>query len=148
MSKIMFASSPQSDRPASRSTRAEPIHYSPEKARETLLLPHESHECFYCHKRDQVIADCLSLKRKQQGPSTSQQKNICLTETVQMLATKRSKDMNDKPNPCFTPFISKSYVSLTGCLKDFKEITVITHKHTPTEHQNTDRDWDRHGLWQ
>lgn len=98
--KNVFSSSPHSDRPStSRPTRAESNHLPLEKARGPLLSQNNSSECFYCHKRGHIIADCVSLKRKQQVPSAAQQKNVCLVKTVQRRATELASDINDKPNP-------------------------------------------------
>lgn len=57
--KNVFSSPPRSDRSsASRATRAEPSLPSLEKARGPRLSQPGSGECFYCHKRGHVIADC------------------------------------------------------------------------------------------
>ncbi len=40
--------------------------------------PKEMRECFYCHKKGHVIAECLSLKRKQHA----QTKEVAFVNTV------------------------------------------------------------------
>ena len=122
----MFTSSPRSDRTyVSCSTRTDSGLFAPEKAKGSLSPTQEDRECFYCHKRGHVVADCLALKQKQQLPSVPQEKDVRLIRTVPTLNTEQSEDINDKPDPCFKPFISKGFVLLTGNSKDHKVITLL-----------------------
>uniref|UniRef100_A0A674N472 Gypsy retrotransposon integrase-like protein 1 n=1 Tax=Takifugu rubripes TaxID=31033 RepID=A0A674N472_TAKRU len=124
--KNVFSSPLRSDRfSASRATSAEPSLPPLEKARGPPLSQPGSRECGYCHKRGHVIADCLSLKRKQQAPAAAQQRNVCLVKRVRKRTTERANARSDKPNPCFTPFASKGFVSLSAGMTDRKEITLL-----------------------
>lgn len=79
------------------------------------------------------------MKRKQQALATVQQKNVCLVKTICKRATERASDISDKPNPCFTPFTSKGFVSLTAGMKDRKEITLLRDSFTEPVHNQSSR---------
>ena len=125
--KNVFVSSSRSDRtPVSRPSRLEAGHSTPERAKGPTSSLQENRECFYCHKRGHVIADCLSLKQKQQSPSVPQKKGVCLIKTGQAFFTEQSRHSDkEKPDPCFRPFVSEGFVSLTGDLKDQKTVTIL-----------------------
>lgn len=109
----------------SRPMRPDTSAHTPfEKARGPPSPPCEAHECFYCHKKGHVIASCLTLKCKQQfPPSSSQPKGMGLSKSVSLPDTEMSQD--DEPDPCFKPFISKGFVSLTGELKDQQSVRIL-----------------------
>ncbi|TWW53690.1 hypothetical protein D4764_0229420 [Takifugu flavidus] len=68
---------------SSHQLRAQP---SPlEKVRGPPWSQPGTRECSYCHKRGHVIADCLSLKRRQQAPAAAQQRNVCLVNKPELL---------------------------------------------------------------
>lgn len=124
--KNVFVSAPRSDRTfVSRSTRPGSGHSASEQAKGPWSHTQENRECFYCHKKGHVVADCLTLKRKQQSSLASQQKDVCLIKTLPTLVTEQSEDVKDKPDPCFKPFISEGFVSLTSNPKDQKVVTLL-----------------------
>lgn len=87
-------------------------------------LNKEERECFYCHKAGHVIADCLTLKRKEQmSKSVPQLKCVGLinskTKTVDI-----SGD-NDMPDLCFEPFILKGSVSLPSEPADERPVRIL-----------------------
>lgn len=66
----------------------------------------EGRECFYCHKSGQLIADCLVLKRKQQGSTT---KSVGFVNTV--VAEKLE---SAKPDCSYEPFLMEGFISVSG----------------------------------
>lgn len=105
--------------------RADPGHPPFDKVKGPPSPPREACECFYCHKKGHVIADCLSLKRKQQyPPSLPQPKGMGLLKGVSLPDIDSSQDDNE-PDPCFKPFILKGFVSLTGDPKDQQLVTML-----------------------
>lgn len=57
--KNVFVSFPQSDRTSvSRPLRLDSGHSAPETAKGPSFSLQENRECFYCHKKGHVIADC------------------------------------------------------------------------------------------
>ncbi len=44
--------------------------------------PRERRKCFYCHKTDHVIADCMVLKRKHNSTVTTQPVGLIKTPSV------------------------------------------------------------------
>lgn len=78
----------------------------------------EDRECFYCHKQGHVIADCLTLKRKQQ----SQPKSVGFVKAVKpTVIVPREEKIDDS----YRPFILKGLISLTGNREDQKEIRML-----------------------
>ncbi|KAI2660033.1 Gag-Pol polyprotein [Labeo rohita] len=77
----------------------------------------ELRECFYCHKTGHVIADCLTLKRKQQP------KPVGFVKTVPM----RSDSMQriDEFDERFKPFVMKGLLSINGRPEDQKEVQIL-----------------------
>ena len=109
----------------SRPVRPDPVNPPFEKARGPQSPPRGDRECFYCHKKGHIIADCLSLKRKQQlTPSLPQPKGMGLIKNVALPGIKLSQN-DDKLDPCFKPFISKGFVSLTGDPKDQQPVNIL-----------------------
>lgn len=66
----------------------------------------EDRECFYCHKSGHLIADCLMLKRKQQGFTT---KSVGFVKTVDA-----EKFESDKPDCSYEPFLMEGFISVSG----------------------------------
>ena len=127
--KNVFMSSYRPDRASmSRPMRPDSGHRPFEKAKTPQSPPRDTRKCFYCHDKGHVIADCLSLKRKQQfSSSTSQPKGMGLIKTVSLPSTEVSQydAENDDPDPCFRPFISEGFVSLTGDPTDQQSVTIL-----------------------
>lgn len=117
----------------SRPMRPDSVHTPFENARGP---PCEAHECF-CHKKGHVIADCLTLKRKQQfPPCSSQPKGMGLIKTVSLPVTEMSQDgdEDDEPDSRFKPFISKGFVSLTGDPKDQQPVRILRLRRRPVQY--------------
>lgn len=77
-------------------------------------------ECFYCHKPGHVIANFLTLKRKEQqqpSPSAPQLKGIGLITNELCI--------NGDIDVCFKPFIFDGLVSLTGEADDRRPVRIL-----------------------
>lgn len=85
----------------------------------------EERECFYCHKPGHVIANCLTLKRKEQqqpSPSAPQPKGIGLNKNEPCI----NGDFSDSDiDVCFKPFIFDGLVSLTGEADDRRPVRIL-----------------------
>ncbi len=64
--------------------------FNQSRPKSNLPKAKEDRECFYCHKSGHLIADCLMLKRKQQGSTT---KSVGFVKTVDA-----EKLESDKPD--------------------------------------------------
>ncbi|XDV36854.1 hypothetical protein PO909_006570 [Leuciscus waleckii] len=78
----------------------------------------EERECFYCHKKGHVIADCLALKRKQQP----QPKGVGFVKAFKSAATVNTEERIDES---YWPFVSKGLISLSGKMEDQEEIRTL-----------------------
>lgn len=78
----------------------------------------ETRDCFYCHKRGHVIADCLALKHKQKG----QKKEVAFVKSVD---SDLLSEKDDIPDPSFLPFLLKGFISFTGKKEDQVEIQML-----------------------
>uniref|UniRef100_A0A671WFH3 Gypsy retrotransposon integrase-like protein 1 n=1 Tax=Sparus aurata TaxID=8175 RepID=A0A671WFH3_SPAAU len=76
--------------------------------------------CFFCHKPGHVVADCQSLKRKQQA--SKQPKGVGLIKTASVVELSSG---SGGPDECFKPFIFQACVSLTGRVEDQRPVTVL-----------------------
>ncbi len=95
---------------------------SPMKVQQPKLgveKPKEMRECFYCHKKGHVIAECLSLKRKQHA----QTKEVAFVNTVSQSA--HFDQTKYKVDSVYVPFLFKGYVSLSGKEEDQVEVQVL-----------------------
>ena len=97
--------------------------------RAALSGPMAERQCFFCHKPGHLIADCVSMKRKQQVPGPKPAgaayrptKGMGLIKTVS--SDSRPGDKNI-PDECFKPFIFTGSVSLTGKSEDQRSVTVL-----------------------
>ncbi|XP_036003896.1 uncharacterized protein LOC118566311 [Fundulus heteroclitus] len=114
--KNVFLSAPRSDKIlATRLQKPEPVQTEAQARRP--IPPREVRECFFCHKKGHVIADCLSLKNK---ALSSQPKGVGLLKNVSPPFNQKNNENN--LDPCFKPFVTQGFVSLTGDPKD--ELTV------------------------
>ena len=77
--------------------------------------------CFFCHKPGHIVADCKSLRHKQQDSVLNWPKGVGLIKTVSLMG----QDVSSESDECFKPFISKGYVSLTGNSEDQRPVTVL-----------------------
>lgn len=129
----VFVPSSRSDRvPVSRPVGPDTGYHSSEKPKGPTSPPRVNRECFYCRKKGHLIADCLSLKRKQSSSSSSQPKSVALIKSVShpspdIFLPQNEDDGNDdnEPDPCFKPFISEGFVSLTGNPADQLPVKVL-----------------------
>lgn len=74
--------------------------------------------CFFFNKGDDLVADCATLKSKQQAAVSRPPKGVGLINTVFPTALK-------EPNECFKPFVFQGFVSLTGTTEDQRPVTVL-----------------------
>lgn len=110
------------------SLSAEKSHFAlaPQIGQPTPSFKKEERDCFYCHKPDHVIANCLTLKRKEQlqaQQSVHQPKGIGLIKSE----PKTSPSFSDREavEECFKPFISDGLVSLTGSPADQCPVRIL-----------------------
>ncbi len=94
------------------SVNVQPTKQNGEKSKETR-------ECFYCHRKGHVIADCLSLKRKQYFPK----KEVAFVNSVNSCLSSEQKD--ELPDPTYLPFLFKGFVSFTSRKEDQVEVQVL-----------------------
>ncbi len=78
----------------------------------------EERECFYCHKKGHVIADCLALKRKQQP----QPKSVGFVKASKSAVTVHTEERVDES---YRPFVSKGLISLSGKREDQEEVRML-----------------------
>ncbi|KAK0148503.1 hypothetical protein N1851_011158 [Merluccius polli] len=111
--------------------------------RAALSGPMAERQCFFCHKPGHLIADCISMKRKQQVPGPKPAGAACRpTKGMGLIKTVSSgsrpelkhwepvhnKNRFSIPIPtdeCFKPFIFTGLVSLTGKSEDQCSVTVL-----------------------
>ncbi|KAI3376796.1 hypothetical protein L3Q82_000077 [Scortum barcoo] len=67
----------------------------------------------------------LKLQRKQSSSSLPHQKGMGLIKKVSPLDTGMTQSEEDVPDPCFKPFISGGFVSLTGDAKDQLPVKIL-----------------------
>uniref|UniRef100_A0A671PSE2 CCHC-type domain-containing protein n=1 Tax=Sinocyclocheilus anshuiensis TaxID=1608454 RepID=A0A671PSE2_9TELE len=89
-------------------------------SRSRFSPPHnkEERECFYCHKKGHVIADCLALKRKQQP----QPKSVGLVKAFKSAVAVHPAERIDES---YRPFVSKGLISLSGKREDQEEVRIL-----------------------
>lgn len=77
---------------SARPEKLQSVHLQNQAVRPRSSPPRtkEDRECFYCHKRGHVIADCLVLKRKQ-----SQTKSVGFIKTVKPIVTLATEERID-----------------------------------------------------
>uniref|UniRef100_A0AAQ4NYV1 Gypsy retrotransposon integrase-like protein 1 n=1 Tax=Gasterosteus aculeatus aculeatus TaxID=481459 RepID=A0AAQ4NYV1_GASAC len=84
----------------------------------------EDRECFYCHRKGHLIADCLLLKNKKSPPLS--RKSVGLTQSVSIQqATSASEALAGKPDLVYALFVSVGSVSCTGRTEDQREIKIL-----------------------
>jgi len=93
-----------------------PLQNPPVRPKHSPTRTREDRECFYCHKQGHVIADCLSLKRKQQPKSVGFVKTCKPTVSVPRV---------EKIDDSYQPFILKGLISLKGNCDEQKEIRML-----------------------
>ena len=79
-------------------------------------------QCFFCHRPGHLVADCITLKRKQQAAASRQPKGVGLIKTVSPSGQPTDQKV---PDACFRPFIFSGVVSLTGKSEDQRPVTVL-----------------------
>lgn len=81
--------------------------------------PKEMRECFYCHRKGHVIAECLTLKCKQQA----QTKEVAFVNAVNQ--SRHFEQTKDEVDSVYVPFLFKGYVSISGKEEDQVEVQVL-----------------------
>ncbi len=84
------------------------------------LQSKETRECFYCHKTGHIIADCLTLKQKQQQ---GQPKPVGFVKTVPVRSDNVQK--TDEVDENFKPFVMKGLLSINGRPEDQTEVQIL-----------------------
>ena len=130
--KNVFVSSSRLERPfISRPMRPDSGRNPLEKARQPAPPPpREARDCFYCHRKGHVIADCITLKRRQQQSNAPPLKGMGLVNRVSLprvapTEIKTDTSQHEGIDPCFQPFILEGSVSVTGCPQDQRSITIL-----------------------
>ncbi|XP_039548082.1 uncharacterized protein LOC120493504 isoform X2 [Pimephales promelas] len=85
--------------------------------------PKFNRECSYCHKTGHVIAECRTLKRKQerQDSSSFQPRGSVLVKTV----SPSSVSSLVTPDSCFQPFVFDGFVSLNEKVESQKPVRIL-----------------------
>ncbi len=96
--------------------------FNQSRSKSNLPKAKEDRECFYCHKSGHLIADCLMLKRKQQGSTT---KSVGFVKTVDA-----EKLESDKPDCSYEPFLMEGLISVSG--KPTEQVSVKMLRDTGT----------------
>ncbi len=78
----------------------------------------EGRECFYCRKPGHLIADCLALKRKEQGVST---KSVAFVKTVD----RTDYENCDALDVSYQPFLMEGFVSVSEHSPDPVRVTML-----------------------
>ncbi len=78
----------------------------------------EERQCFYCHKSVHVIADCFTLKRKQQ---INPPKNVAFVRTVDEI----EKENHDEIDVGYQPFLMEGLVSADAQSTDQVKVTML-----------------------
>ncbi|KAG1952330.1 gag-pol fusion protein [Pimephales promelas] len=114
--KTVFSSA----RPEKNSS-VQSTHPQPSRAKSPSPRLKEVRECFYCHKQGHVIADCLTLKRKQQQQQPSKSVGFVnsVMENTDDIAGLSCVDSG------YSPFVLKGLISLTGKPEDQREIQML-----------------------
>lgn len=82
----------------------------------------EERECYYCHQVGHVIANCLTLKRREQSSRASQAKGVALIKADCGVST---NSFDQQIDDCFKPFVFNAFVSLTGEAADKRPIRTL-----------------------
>ena len=85
---------------------------APQNVTSRVFNKKDERDCFYCHKAGHLIANCPTLKRKEQNGNGPPPKGVGLIKTEK--CTKTNLVSSVCPDPCFEPFIFDGFVSLTG----------------------------------
>ncbi len=78
----------------------------------------EERQCFYCHKSGHVIADCFTLKRKQQ---INPPKNVAFVRTVDEI----EKENHDEIDVGYQPFLMEGLLSADAQSTDQVKVTML-----------------------
>uniref|UniRef100_A0A8C6LSG2 CCHC-type domain-containing protein n=1 Tax=Nothobranchius furzeri TaxID=105023 RepID=A0A8C6LSG2_NOTFU len=108
-----------------RFVRPDLDHDSLKKQRDPQLPSRGIRECFYCHKKGHIVADCLTLKRKQSLMNTDKPKGMGLFKCLPAPGPGKPPVEQREPDSCFKPFISQGFVSVTADLKDQRLVTIL-----------------------
>lgn len=100
-----------------KNSTVQSTHSQPSSAKSPSTRSKEVRECFYCHKQGHAIADCLTLKRKQeQQPSKSVEFVNSVLENTDNFSGAGCVDSG------YSPFVLKGLISLTGKTEDQHDI--------------------------
>lgn len=86
----------------------------------------EKRQCYYCHKLEHIVTNCLALKRKQHSNSASlgaPSKGIGLIGEIP--AETYSVPRDHGLDPCFQPFIVDGVVSLPGNPDEIRSVRIL-----------------------
>lgn len=100
--KNVFSPTSRSDK-TSKSCPARFESSRPSSPVRPVSPPQSELQCFYCHKKGQLIADCSTLKRKQPPSASSQPKGVGLIKVKSDI--RKLKTENYESDPCFKPFM-------------------------------------------
>lgn len=106
---------------SARTEKVSPVHFTlkdQSRSKSNPTKAREDRECYYCHKPGHVIADCLALKRKQQGIST---KTVAFVKTVDVAKVERC----DKFDASYQPFLMEGLVSVDDKLTNLVKVTML-----------------------
>ncbi|XP_027141960.1 uncharacterized protein LOC113747241 [Larimichthys crocea] len=95
-----------------QSASEKPRVSAPQTVQTRVFNKKEERDCFYCHRPGHLIANCPTLKRKEQNGSGSPPKGVGLIKTEKCANSNLVSSVC--PDPCFEPFLFDGLVSLTG----------------------------------
>ncbi len=111
--------------PTPRSSNVPPVRKNKSPKLEHKNAPPaagESRKCFYCHEPGHLIVVCPVLKRKGQSKTSKTPVGVGFIKTTTLPETLSEPvfepESDAEIDPCFKPFISQGFVSLTGEEKD------------------------------
>ncbi|CAI5669799.1 unnamed protein product [Oreochromis niloticus] len=109
--------------PLSKPARS--LRVSPKRQTRPDQVPMSVRECFYCHDTGHLIANCPSLRRKEQSHTLKKPKSVGFVRSVSTPNPVSDEPGNDSLDSSYRPFISQGFASLTGKEEDRVPIVIL-----------------------
>ncbi|KAL3979168.1 gamma-glutamyltranspeptidase / glutathione hydrolase / leukotriene-C4 hydrolase [Sarotherodon galilaeus] len=101
------------------------LRVSPKRQTRPDQVPMTVRECFYCHDTGHLIANCPSLRRKEQMHTLKKPKSVGFVRSVSTPNPVSDEPGNDGLDSSYRPFISQGFASLTGIEEDRVPIVIL-----------------------